>query len=62
MCVQWQRYVGSTPMIHGVASLVLLLQAALGPQGLAAGRDEADPVFEVLGKLGALDLHTNSQV
>lgn len=41
---------------HGVASLVLLLQAALCSQGLAAGRNEVHPVFEVLGKLWALNL------
>lgn len=46
---------------HGVASLVLLFQSALRSQSLAAGRNEADPVFEVLGKLWALDLNTQTQ-
>lgn len=57
-----QMICGSTLMIHGVALLVLLFQSTLCSQGLAAGRDEANPVFEVLRELGALDLHTNTKL
>ena len=38
-------------------SFVLLLQATLGSEGLAAGRDETNPVLQVLWKLGTLNLY-----
>lgn len=41
---------------QGVTSLILILQATLCSQGLAAGCNEAHPVFEVLRKLWTLDL------
>lgn len=39
------------------ALLLLVLQATLCSQDLAAGGDEFYPVFELLGELWALDLH-----
>lgn len=45
----------------GVASLVLVVQTALRPQRLAAGGDEADPMFELLWELWTLDLQNNNQ-